>query len=56
MSFKCKCEEIVSTYDVFYEENGKFKAYYYQCPVCGCCQIVVHYADGKTKIIKGFKR
>lgn len=56
MYFKCKCGELITIFDVFYEENGKFKAYYYQCPVCGCCQIAIHYADGKTKIIKVFKR
>lgn len=55
MSFKCKCEEIINIYDVFYEENGKFKAHYYQCPVCGCCKIAIHYASGETKIINGFK-
>ncbi|MFQ9922122.1 MAG: hypothetical protein ACLRVU_01340 [Beduini sp.] len=54
MSFKCKCGEIVSTYDVFYEESGRFKAYSYKCPICGCCQIVIHYLDGQVKIINGF--
>ena len=54
MSFKCKCGETISTYDVFYEGSGKFKAYVYKCPVCDCCQIVIHYLDGDVKIINGF--
>ena len=56
MNFNCKCGENVATYDVFYEENGKFKAYYFLCPVCGCCQIMIHYFNGKVKIINGFKK
>lgn len=53
MSFKCKCGELITTFNVFYEESGRFKAYFYQCPVCGCCQIVIHYKN-KVKIINGF--
>lgn len=55
MGFNCKCGEIITTYGIFYEEGGEFKAYYYQCPICGCCHINKHYANGKVKIIIGFK-
>lgn len=53
MNFKCKCGKVIITYDVFYEESGKFKAYVYTYPVCGCCQIDIHYKN-KVKIIKRF--
>ena len=56
MKFECKCGENIMSYEVFYEESGKFKAYYFQCPVCGCCQVAVYYSTGKVKLINGFKK
>ena len=54
--FKCKCGKEICQYNVFYEENGRFKAHLYQCLKCGCCQIEVHYLDGEIKKINGFKK
>ena len=53
MNFKCKCGEVVTVFDVFYEENGKFKAYYYQCPVCGVVRSQNPLCRRKDKNYKG---
>lgn len=54
MYFNCKCGEKISMYDIYYEEHGLFKAYHYKCPCCGNCQTVIHYQNGKVKIINSF--
>lgn len=54
MYFNCKCGEKISVYDVYYEEHGLFKAYHYKCLCCGSCQTVIHYQNGKVKVINSF--
>lgn len=56
MSFNCKCGEIISVYDIFIEEEGKLKAYYFHCPICSHYYITVHYSNGQVRIINGFKK